>query len=419
MKNITFYLIVLLCLISILNVSGADWTKWRGPNANSMSDETGWNPKALENNPNILWETNIGMGHSSFAIKGDRLYTVGEKEITTDRDTTTVEVVYCLNVKNGQEIWQYAFPARHVRWPGPASTPVLDVSSLFYMNRDGTIYCFDANKGNVRWRRDLVTENISSYTGWGFCNSPVIEGEILILNVAESGLALDKKTGKTIWASTSVPGWVASPTLFDYNGKRLAALITNRILNVVDIKTGEIQWSHPWNSDSDATMVGTTMLLVGNHRNPGSSLLDIKDGKPEEIWKSRNVRHTYQNPVIIDGYAYTFGYLRTNNIMPFVCFDMKTGDIKWNEILGDYNQQGALMAANGKLIILSVDGELIIAELSPEGFKPISRAQIFKLEPHRSYPDGEPHCCWTAPVLSNGKLFARTTYGNMVCIDMK
>ena len=80
---------------------------------------------------------------------------------------------------------------------------------------------------------------------------------------------------------------------------------------------------------------------------------------------------------------------------------------------------GALTAANGKLIILEGDGNLIIAEASPGGYKEISRAKLFKMEDWRAHRDDNINVCWTDPILSNGRIYCRNTYGDLVCVDMK
>ena len=67
-----------------------DWPRFRGPDGNGISKETAWNPDAL-NTPKILWKANVGHGHSSVAIKGDRLYNMGNRANT--------DIVSCLNIK--------------------------------------------------------------------------------------------------------------------------------------------------------------------------------------------------------------------------------------------------------------------------------------------------------------------------------
>ena len=86
------------------------------------------------------------------------------------------------------------------------------------------------------------------------------------------------------------------------------------------------------------------------------------------------------------------------------CVDLKDGSIKWKEPSAGV---GALMAADGRLIVLGEKGELIIAEATPAGFKALARAQV---------TGGR---CWTVPVLSNGLIYCRNSKGDLVCVDVR
>ena len=85
------------------------------------------------------------------------------------------------------------------------------------------------------------------------------------------------------------------------------------------------------------------------------------------------------------------------------CMNFENAQVKWSQ---DGMGTGSLMLANGKLIILSEDGKLVIAEASPDGYKEISSAQILTYK------------CWTVPVLANGRIYARNTGGRLVCVDV-
>ena len=85
------------------------------------------------------------------------------------------------------------------------------------------------------------------------------------------------------------------------------------------------------------------------------------------------------------------------------CVVFDTGEVKWSEkSVG----KGSLMMADGKLIVLSEKGELMVAEASPAAFKPISRAQVL---------GGK---CWSTPVLANGKIYCRNAAGDVVGVDV-
>ena len=169
-----------------------DWPRWRGPNADGISLETDWNPEALSNGLNIVWKTNVGVGMSNMAIKGKYLYTMGN-----DYKNDTV---YCLNVVNGKEIWKYSYPSRGSGY-GTHTTPTIDGKRVYTLSTEGHIHCFTAKNGKVKWTKNIIEEYGVISPQFGFAGSPVIEGDLVIITVNKSGLALDKKTGKMVWIS--------------------------------------------------------------------------------------------------------------------------------------------------------------------------------------------------------------------------
>ena len=411
-KKKIFYLVSIICLSPILMSIADDWTKWRGPQGTGISQETNWNPNALSSNLKILWKANVGKGHSAFAVKGNCLYTMGLHVIQTITDTLYEDIVYCLNAETGKEIWRYAYASRYLRWPGPGSTPVLDGTRLYTLSRDGDLFCFNAQNGRVFWRKNIVNEGLTEIPVWGFCASPFIYKDLLVINACESGLALNKTNGHVIWKSESVQGRLSTPVLYQEDGKDRLAIMANEQLYSVEPMTGKVLWSHPWTTYTDPIVLDDTMLLTGY--NDGSALLKIQNNQPEIIWQNKRVHaSSFINFVVVNGYAY--GSVNDRRKQPFQCINLKTGKAQWTKDLGDW---GSLIAAGNYLIILDGDGDLIIANAVPEGFQIVSQAKLFRLEHWRRYPDGDPNCCWTAPVLANGKIYSRTTWGEMVCVDV-
>jgi outer membrane protein assembly factor BamB len=107
--------------------------------------------------------------------------------------------------------------------------------------------------------------------------------------------------------------------------------------------------------------------------------------------------------VLIDGHLYGSDgdYDKPNS---FKCIDFATGTEKWSVPEVGFC---SLMAADGKLIVLSAKGELIIAKADPAKFEPISRTSILSGR------------CWSVPVLANGRIYARNAAGDMVCVSVK
>jgi outer membrane protein assembly factor BamB len=401
--------LILLLSLPGLTANAGDWSRWRGPHGNGTSAEAGWSPEAINNGSAVVWRGNVGRGHSSISISGDRLYTMGARDLDVAGEALYEEVVYCLDATTGREIWRYPYQTRLQGYHGPGATPVLDGDRLLSVGRDGYVISFDAATGAVQWRRNLISENLSTADNWGFHGSVVVDGDLVIVNAGQSGVALDKSTGKVVWASEPATGGQATPVLFNLNGKRLAAIAGNGRLHVVDVATGEVQWHHRWAADTDPTIIGSRMLLVGGRAARGSVLLEMSEGNPQELWRSRALAGSFQTGAVHDNHAYRL------NRSSLECSDIKTGELQWSQSLGDY---GDLLIADGKLVIVSGDGYLIIAEASPESYTEISRTKLFNLKPIRSYEPGQPNACWTVPAFANGRIYARSSWGDIACIEV-
>jgi outer membrane protein assembly factor BamB len=163
-------------------------------------------------------------------------------------------------------------------------------------------------------------------------------------------------------------------------------------------------------------VTGKRIYLADNYKDPslpGSLLLEVKSNTPTVLWKSPDLYTEISNAVIVDGHIYGGQGGPYKYAASLRCVDLETGKLKWERIMSEamFNGCVSLMAADGKLIILTDDGMLVIAEASAEGYKEISRCEV---------PKGETGIAkfWTAPVLCNGRIYCRNYYGELVCIDV-
>jgi outer membrane protein assembly factor BamB len=324
-KGITLIAPALIIIFSVISFA-SDWPCWRGPNGNGISKETNWNPGALAGGAKILWKINVGNGHSAVAIKGNYLYTMGNKAVTSGDKTTNEDTVYCLDKRSGKTIWRYSYPCKEGQWPGPHATPVINDDNVYTFSKEGELFCFDANKGIVKWKKNVVAEFKAEKQTWGFSSSPLIENGVLLINACTNGIALNAKTGAKIWASKPGIAGYAVPKIYEMNGKKC---------------------------------------------------------------------------IVISGQKAIFG-------VDFIsCIDIKTGEVVWTQKIGF----ASIMAAGGKLIILSERGELIIAEAVSQGYKELSRAHLPETSERRIY--------WTAPILLDGCIYCRNNSGDLFCVDMR
>lgn len=407
---------ILHLFAAFLSASAADWPCWRGSGGDGISRETGWNPEALRNGAKILWKTDVGQGHSSVSIMNGLLYTQGSGHVEMGGDRINQERVHCLDASTGEEVWRYAYPCKSISYAGPRATPLMDGSCLFTLGAQGHLFCFDARTGKVLWKKDLVAERLSKKSPWGFCSSPVVHGDTLLLNVGGSGLALNKTTGSVTWKSALRENSVATPVLAEVLGTPTALLNTEHTLYAVEISTGRKVWSCPWSyCDADPVVVQDKVFLFGgkpvNQR--CRTLLDLTDGKPGKVWPEKEMNVAFQTWIASKGHVYGITWDKRKHRLQ--CIDLATGEFTWRRVIDDW---GALTMAHEYIIFIEGDGELVIFKASPESYQEISRTRVLHMKDFDDYPNYQPNTCWTAPVLCNGKVYVRNSYGEIVCVDM-
>jgi len=385
--------------------AGLDWPRWRGPDVNGISKETGWSTAWPANGPRQLWKTQIGIGFSSFAVAGQRVFTMGHRD--------GQDIVWCLDTDTGREIWKYHYAAdldARLYEGGPNSTPTLDGDLLFTLGRHGQLFCLNATNGRVVWKTDLMKDHGLSEPGqdwWGFAGSPLVESDLLILNAGTHGMAFNKKTGKVAWSTGKGANGYASPVPFDADGRRGVAIFAAKSLGAVDAKTGQELWVLPWKTMYEINAADPIFsdghLFVSSGYRTGGGLFKLDGAKLTEVWRSQEM-HSQMNPsLLLGGHLYGIsGQERRSGDLR--CVEFMTGKVKWKE---PATGMGSVMAADGKLIVLGERGTKNPAEAKPDGFKALARAQVL---------GGR---CWTVPVLSHGRIFCRNAKGDCVCLDVR
>lgn len=404
---------------------GPSWPRWRGPAGDGHSSEKGWNPKGLEGGPRLLWKAEVGIGYSSVAIQGARLYTVGMKGET--------DAVYCLDTVGGKLLWKFEYPNNY---RVPQATPAADRDSVFALGWEGILVCLDRENGKLRWRRDLVADFGAAKPYYGFAGSPVVEGELVLLTADTAGLALDKATGRRVWGSEKPPGDLrgfgpyrttgtgySTPIVYEQKGRRRALVSSWKGICLVDLDNGSPDWLYSWafytaGCGGDPVVAEDGILLASDATDfsskPFSVLVDLKGEEPRVAWKSPELWTEFSTPVIIGGYIYAGHGGPTFRGGSLRCVELKTGRLMWQQLLNETpgNRSYSLMAADGKLIILDDLGMLYICAASPEGYREISKCSLLQ-------DVKKPGKFWTPPVLCGGRIYCRSYAGELLCIDVR
>ena len=381
----------------------ADSPRWRGLEANGIVKESGWLTKWPADGPKVLWKASLGTGFSTVTVSSGRAYSMGNKR---NAEGVEADFVYCFDAEKGSLIWEKNYPERLDAKNfegGPGASPTVDDGRVFTFSRSGQLFCFDAMNGSVIWSNDLPKTTGATKPEWGCASSPFVTGDLVIVNIGKAGTAVSKATGQVVWTTGKEKAGYSSAVPFTQDGQPALLLLGEANLFAVQVSDGRILWSHSRTTFrgmniADPVVISPTELFLASGYNYGSELIRIVDGKPLGVWKNTHMRNHFNSSVHWQGCVYGF------DDSVFCCLDVKTGEVKWSErSLG----KGSVALADGKLMVLSERGELVLAQPAPDGFKPIARAQILSSK------------CWTTPVLANGRIYARNAPGQLVCLDVR
>lgn len=379
---------------------GGDWPCWRGPARNGISAETGWTPWGA-GGPRIAWKAQVGVGFPSFVVAAGRVFTVGYAD---DADT-----IVCLDAGSGKTLWQHSYPSElgDKSFEGGATgTPTVDGDRVYTLSRWGDVFCLEAASGKVVWSKNIQKEHGIRIPGWGFSGAPFVHENVLVLNAGDAGLGLDKATGKILWQSANKDSGYSTPYPARFGDELLMILGSAQSYVAVNPLTGKEAWRIRWVTQygvnaADPIVDGDRIFLSTGY-GKGAALFKVAQPQPQELWKSKVLRTQMNAAVLLDGHLYGADGDTTGRTA-LKCVELNSGTEKWaHPGFGT----GTVILADGKLIALSAGGELSVAPATPEGYKPIARAQVL---------DGK---CWTTPVLANGRIYCRNWNGQIVCIDV-
>jgi hypothetical protein len=427
MRTRSFLGLALLTLVLVGAVQAADWTQWRGPDRTNRSADTGLLKVWPKEGPALAWTFGgAGNGYGGPAVVGDRIYLLGtEKEM---------ETLFALEAATGKQLWTAplakAWDFNGNAWSlGPNTTPTVDGDLIFGLGSQGLLVCVDT-KGKEVWRKDLVKDLDAQVTtdgggpdtyGWGFCWSPLVDGNQLILTPGgKNGLfaALDKKTGQVLWQSkdNTTDASYCSPVVAEIGGVRQYITNTQKGPVAVDTK-GKVLWTaNPTRRYPDMVIptpiVSGDLVFVTGVKADADLFQVTKTGdafKATLVWKTNKLGNFHGGVVLVDKHLYG-----SHDTRDWKCLDLAKGASAWESPNGCVGP-GSLTYADGQLFLYAQDtGEVGMIEASPKAYKEEGRFTLPKTSAIRK-PSGK---FWTHPVVANGHLFLRDQE-NLFCYTIK
>ncbi len=402
------------CAMSGLSLSAPDWPQFLGPERNGVYVGPPLAAAWPATGPKKVWERSIGAGFAGPVVAGNRLilfHRVGNEE-----------VVEALDAGTGGPRWRFAY---HTSYrddfgfdEGPRAVPVVAQNRVYTFGADGQLHAIDLATGKAIWNVD-TTQRFGVRKGFfGAAGSPLVEDGRVMANIGgqnDAGIvAFNAATGAVLWTATNHEASYSSAVGATFGGMRAAVFFTRRGLIALDPATGQLLFQKFWRSRSEASVNAATPLVIGDlifvsaTYETGAALLRVKSNALTELWSSDEaMSNHYATSVVRDGVLYGFHGRQEFN-PSFRAVDLLTGKVRWSE---DRFRAGTVTLAVDKLVILRETGELILAEASPQAFRPIARAQIL------------PPTLRAYPALANGLLYVRNSDTNghdlLACFDLR
>lgn len=371
-----------------------EWPGFRGPHRDSgvagARIATDW----AASPPVELWRRPIGPGWSSFAIRGERLYTQEQR----GED----EVVACYDLTTGEPVWQHRDATRF--WEsnagaGPRGTPTLSGDRVYTLGATGIVNALEAADGAVVWSRDAASDTGAKLPTWGFSGSPLVVGDAVLVAASGALVAYDLATGEPRWFGPAGKEGYSSPQWVTLDGVEQILQLSGDGIASVAPADGTLLWQHPWSGypivQPALTADGDVLLSV----NVDSGLRrlavthDSRQEGPgtwaaEERWTSKGLKPYFNDFVVHKGHAYGFD----GRILS--CIELEDGARQWKG--GRYGSgQLLLLPDQDVLLVLSERGGLALVAATPEAFTELARFPAI---------EGK---TWNHPVLAGNVLLVR------------
>jgi outer membrane protein assembly factor BamB len=368
------------------------WPQFMGPNR----DATLPGPRLADfasRAPRRLWSQPIGAGWSGFAVHDGLALTLEQRG--------DEEALVAYEAETGKVRWLSSWPAHYtsgLAGDGPRSTPTIDGAEVFAIGARGTLSAHDLATGRRLWLRDTASENGATVPEWGVAGSPLVRGELVIVNPGGPGgrslVAYDRRSGERRWAGGDDRASYSSPFFARLLGREQVVIWNATSVTGHDPDSGAVLWRQEWTKQGEKVSkplaLGEDGLLVSAGYGVGAKRFRLaEDGgaiRPSLVWESPRLKAKFTNVVLHEGFLYGLD----DGVL--TCVDPETGERRWRA--GRYGH-GQVILVGGQLLVMAESGELVLVEPRPDAH--VERSRVAVLEGKT----------WNPPALAGDLLLVR------------
>jgi outer membrane protein assembly factor BamB len=376
--------------------TGGEWPQFRGPNRDGALASFA-EPKAWPDRLTQKWKVEVGEGHASPILIGNRVYVFTRQGAN--------EVMQAIDADTGKTIWQSRYaapvkvnPAAEAHGPGPKSTPTFADGRIFTLGMGGIVSAFDAASGKQLWQKP----GGSTLPLYGTAASPLVDRGRVIVHVGGHNqgalTAYEITNGDLKWTWTGDGPSYASPIVADIGGVR--QVITQTQENIIGVSAidGRLLWRRPFSTEYTQNIItpivlGNTVIVAG-YQKPTSAFRIVKMGdqwRTEDVWENPAVSLYMANAVVVGDALFALSH---RNRGQYVLLDVKSGKTVWTG-MPRAAENAAIVRAGNLIVALEDDADLVIGRVNAGGFQEVKRYAVAS------------GATWAQPVIAGNRIYVK------------
>ncbi len=429
----------------------ADWPRLGGPDGAGISAETGLARAWPAEGPRTLWTVDVGEGFAGPAVREGQVFLL-------DRVASREDVLRCLELKTGRELWRLAYDAPGtLPYNGSRNVPTVDAQRIFAVGPFGHFHCVDRQTHQVIWAKHLVNDfkdpqidrderpqtredklARAQVPQWGFIQAPLLYRDTVIVapQTQKTGLvAYEKDTGKIRWQSDYIGrNWYShvSPYLTKLCGVEQVIMLAQpsdpekspadappAVISSIDPATGRILWKTQTPGPHKIPIpqpvrVGEDRLFITGGYRMGCVMLQVTRAagqwETKVLFHNRTVAGHIHSPIRYQDRLYVTSFKEQGGAQTgLVCLD-SNGEPLWQTGPALQFDSGSFLIADGMALVMhGKNGQLHLLELADTGPKLLAKAKVL---------DAQNGTVWAPMALADGKLLVRDQH-QMKCLEVR